>query len=419
VVELTCPPLAISAISLWLALQSLDEGAHDGGLRLVNHADSTALGALCQAHPLTGRPLTAPGGGADALACARALDALSRAPPPLMAGDAILFRPDVWHRTSVSGAASRAQVRWTYVERWARGHTRRRVPARGAAAQDEDGAGAEGARRAAAAWPEPQPAQLLGLVQVSMSERLSEWLRAPERLSEWLSEWVPEYPMQPPCAHGLQPSEPVAHSPCYRTVRLSDQQVQVSDQRAPALPCPRARGGLGKALREGQSHAIDCASAQDERGVAPLWGMSAGARALGMSAYLLHPSRSLGSLRAWRVRFALTQLLELPVHLLFVPRLRPAPIARAIVAGAWASALTHPAACSIVHTTGHWLETLGPRWRTAAVLARWAVLEMLVIAVEARWLLRSHGGPRARAWAVSVAANAASIVGGWLLLRGH
>lgn len=103
----------------------------------------------------------------------------------------------------------------------------------------------------------------------------------------------------------------------------------------------------------------------------------------------------------WSGAFALTLACELPAVLLTT---RPLPAARVLLVAAAANLLTHPLAWRVSRT-------LAPDDYQAGV----ALIEAGVVVVEALWYygwLRMGAG---RAFGVSLFANAASLLTGWLL----
>jgi hypothetical protein len=258
-------------------------------------------------------------------ACAAALEAGAEGPRRLRAGDALLFAPDVWHRTSPLLAGSPLETRWALVERWADASTRVRTKAARAAGQ--------------------------GLVA-----RLD---------AAWLDRfgWLEAFPRKPPCARPLRPGQRVgdasaaAGGGCFRTVRGAQ----------------RVRAASGAAAGGAEAPPMP-------------WGTSAALRALAMFARLLRPSRLLGACRAWLSYFGLTLAFELPVYALFASTARELP-AR-LAAGGLASALSHPAAYAFMRSSGWLLRAVRPAWRRLASTVLWASVEVAVVAVEVRWMRR-------------------------------
>lgn len=432
--ELASPSCAPLAVSVWVALQDIREAQDGGGLHLVSRAALRAAGRasgghVCVADPETGRPTTSSaaarnGGGpaagsrsvaANASSCRELLASLSVSPTPLIrAGDAFLFAPDCWHRTSVARPAAALRLRWAYVERWALSHAsfhpgglgsgvgRERTPQReerepAASAQGEDEIGS--CARTQASEPRGERGGGVGALSVP---RWPEWalsgaLSFSNALGRLRPDFLADFPMQPPCAHGLRDGDWLAASPCFPKVAAAD------------LAAMGGRGGEDEPL-------LDAASAQRARDAMPIWGTGPLARSVLMFAHRLQP-RVLGrALRSWMPYFCWTQLLELPVYALFASR--PAELPAYLLAGGTASLISHPAAYSLSFSTRWLLERAAPAWRGTAAWARWLALEVAVVAVEARWMLRAREADRRRAaWPSAIAANVASVVGGCLILR--
>ncbi|KAJ1638833.1 hypothetical protein T492DRAFT_177005 [Pavlovales sp. CCMP2436] len=321
---------ALRAVSVWLPLQDINEPRDGGALRFVSRASAAELSTLCIADALTGRPTSTR--NASAGECRRRLDARSERLGALRVGDAVLFAPDVYHRTSRARPDLPLRTRWAYVERWA-------------------------------------------LADARYTGSALDWLR--------------EVPLQPPCAHGLVAGDAVRTSACHPTVLPSE----LSAKHACA---PSAAIGA-------------CLAAPP---TPPLWARGPAWRCVLMFAHLGTQPRNL---RAYFSYFWITQLLEIPIYSLFAAR--PAELPACAIYGALASLVTHPAAYSLTQTTGWLLDAVAPRWRRAAALVRWAVIEVAVVAVEARWLQRTRGPAMMHAWSAAIAANVGSVVGGWLLLR--